>query len=86
MVAVIYMISLRVSRGPIARRTAVALFHLQRTMSAVATRPAVFPREYCGRKLDFRNNWEMGAAILTCGAIVFGLSFGSLVFGDFVWN
>ena len=59
---------------------------LQGMISGLVTRPAAFPFEHYGRKLDFRNNWEMGAAILVCGTLVFGLSFGALVFSDFVWN
>ena len=60
--------------------------NLQRMISALVTRSVAFPLEHYGRKLDFRNSWEMGAAILVCETLVFGLSFGALVFSDFVWN
>jgi len=60
--------------------------NLQGMMSGLVTLPVAFLLEYYGSKLDFRNNWAMGAAIFFCGALVFGLSFGTLVFADLIWN
>jgi hypothetical protein len=60
--------------------------NLQGMMSGLATLPVAFLLEYFGHTLDFRNNWEMGTAILVCGALLFGFLFGTLTFAEFVWN
>jgi len=51
---------------------------LQGLVSAIVTMPVSFPLEYLDHKLDYRNNWQMGAAILVCGAIVFALAYGAM--------
>ena len=59
---------------------------LQGMMSLIMTLPVTALMEYLGHKIDFRSNRQMGTAILLCGAILFGISFGVLKFADFVWN
>jgi hypothetical protein len=60
--------------------------NLQGMMSLIMTLPVTASLECLGHKIDFRSNWQMGAAILFCGALLFGMSFGVLKFADFVWN
>ena len=52
--------------------------NLQGLQSAIITMPVSFPLEYWGHKIDFRNNWQMGGAILACGLLVFAVVFGLL--------
>lgn len=60
--------------------------NLQGMLSALVTLPVAFPLEYFGRKINFRSDVEMGAAILICGALLFGLTFGAVAFADYIWN
>ncbi|MEI9863509.1 MAG: hypothetical protein WDN00_02935 [Limisphaerales bacterium] len=50
--------------------------NLQGMMSSIVTMPVAFALEYAGHKIDFRSNWQMGAAIALCGGLVFALTFG----------
>ena len=47
-------------------------------VSTIVTMPVSFPLEYLDHKLDYKSNWQMGAAILVCGALVFGVAYGAL--------
>ena len=59
---------------------------LQGMMSGIVTLPVALPLEFLGRKINYRSNWEMGTAILFCGALLFGLSFGALKLVEYLWN
>ena len=59
--------------------------NLQGMMSCLVTMPVAFPLEYAGHKIDFRSNWQMGAAIAFCGGLVFALTFGAISLGALVF-
>ena len=59
--------------------------NLQGMISALATLPVAFPLEYWGHKLDFRSNWQMGAAVGLCAGLIFAGIFGSLSLFEFIW-
>ena len=59
---------------------------LQGMLSGLVTLPVTFLLEYCGHRINFRSNVEMGAAILGCAALFFLLTFGVVAFADYIWN
>jgi hypothetical protein len=64
----------------------VGFISLQGMMSTLATLPVALPMEHWGRKINFRSNLEMGAAIFFCASLLFGVIFGGLVLADSIWN
>ncbi|MEO6002764.1 MAG: hypothetical protein ABIZ04_06785 [Opitutus sp.] len=58
--------------------------NLQGMISALATLPVAFPLEYLDHKINFRSNLQMGAAILVCGGLVFGVAFGVMNLGAYL--
>jgi hypothetical protein len=58
---------------------------LEGMMSYLATLPVALPLESSGHKINFRNNWQMGAAVAICGGLVFGVVLGTLHLAEFGW-
>jgi len=58
---------------------------LQGMVSALITAPVSFPLEFCGQKLDYKSNVQMGAAILVCGVIVFAVAMGAFSLVQYLW-
>lgn len=52
--------------------------NLQGLLSAIVTMPVSFPLEYLGHKMDYKSNWQIGGAIMVCGALVFGVVYGAI--------